>query len=68
MGKKRKENKKNYEKVGTAKKKSKSPLFTFRKYKKIENGKRHPKLIVGEIVENKQSKFEYMSLTSKKKK
>ncbi len=44
--------------------KKKNKLFTFRRYKKKESGKRHPKLIVDEF----QNDYGYMGLTESQKK
>ena len=61
-----KNKKQNFEKIKSNKKKSKSALFTFRRYKKKEGNKKamHPKLIVGESDAN----FDFMGLTSEEKK
>lgn len=75
---KRKSVKSNVEKIRNVKpKKAKgktkkdSPPFEskyhFRRYKIYENGKRHPKLIVGEVVEDGKEKYEFMGLTESKK-
>ena len=76
---KRKSVKSNVEKIRDVKpKKAKgktkkdSPPFEskyhFRRYKIYENGKRHPKLIVGEVEDDNGKNLKYMSLTSKVKK
>lgn len=75
---KRKSVKSNIEKIRDVKpkrakrktKKENAPFkskYHFRRYKIYENGKRHPKLIVGEIVECGKEKYEFMGLTESKK-
>lgn len=44
--------------------KKKNKLFTFRRYKKKESGKRHPKLIVSDTGSN----FGFMGLTESERK
>lgn len=67
MPKKRKSNVEKIKSIQKKKQATKKPAYStkyfFKRYKKFEKGKRHPKLITATIVENGAKKHVFMGLT-----